>query len=88
MERNLHHEVRGTGEPLLLVYGTGSSLRVWDPVVERLAASRTVSAVDLPGYLTDLWDEGLAWVAKVQIAQIREDERLHRLRIRFTFEKG
>ena len=52
MERGLHHEVRGTGEPLLLVHGTGSSLRVWDPVVERLAARRTVIAVDLPGFGT------------------------------------
>jgi pimeloyl-ACP methyl ester carboxylesterase len=50
MERDLHHEVRGTGEPLLLVHGTGSSLHVWDPVVERLAARRTVIAVDLPGF--------------------------------------
>ena len=50
MERDLHHEERGTGEPLLLVHGTGSSLRVWDPVVERLAARRTVIAVDLPGF--------------------------------------
>src|SRR3954451_5895154 len=48
--RDLHHEVRGTGEPLLLVHGTGSSLRVWDPLVERLAARRTVIAVDLPGF--------------------------------------
>jgi pimeloyl-ACP methyl ester carboxylesterase len=52
MERDLHHEVRGTGEPLLLVHGTGSSLRVWDPVVERLAARKTVIAVDLPGFGT------------------------------------
>lgn len=50
MEQDLHHEVRGTGEPLLLVHGTGSSLHVWDPVVERLAARRTVIAVDLPGF--------------------------------------
>ena len=48
--QDLRHEVRGTGEPLLLVHGTGSSLRVWDPLVERLAARRTVIAVDLPGF--------------------------------------
>jgi pimeloyl-ACP methyl ester carboxylesterase len=42
--------VRGTGEPLLLVHGTGNSLHVWDPVVERLAARMTVIAVDLPGF--------------------------------------
>src|SRR5215213_2952379 len=49
MERDLHHEVRGTGEPLLLVHGTGNSLHLWDPLVERLAARRTVISVDLPG---------------------------------------
>jgi pimeloyl-ACP methyl ester carboxylesterase len=48
--QDLRHEVRGTGEPLLLVHGTGSSLRIWDPVVERLAARMTVIAVDLPGF--------------------------------------
>jgi pimeloyl-ACP methyl ester carboxylesterase len=48
--QDLNHEVRGTGEPLLLVHGTGSSLHAWDPVVERLAAHRTVIAVDLPGF--------------------------------------
>ena len=50
MELGLHHEVYGTGEPLLLVHGTGSSLRIWDPVIERLAARRAVIAVDLPGF--------------------------------------
>jgi pimeloyl-ACP methyl ester carboxylesterase len=50
MERGLHHEVHGVGEPLLLVRGTGSSLRVWDPVVDRLAARCAVIAVDLPGF--------------------------------------
>ncbi|MDP9486728.1 MAG: alpha/beta hydrolase [Actinomycetota bacterium] len=50
MERGLHYEVHGTGEPLLLVHGTGLSLRVWDPVVRLLATRRTVIAVDLPGF--------------------------------------
>ena len=52
MERVLYHEVRGTGEPLLLLRGTSRSVRVWDPVVDRLAARRTVIAVDLPGFGT------------------------------------
>lgn len=50
MERVLHHEVHGAGEPLLLIHGTGSSLRVWDPVLGSLAAERTVISVDLPGF--------------------------------------
>jgi pimeloyl-ACP methyl ester carboxylesterase len=35
---------------LLLIHGTGGSLRVWDPVVPLLAARRTVISVDLPGF--------------------------------------
>jgi pimeloyl-ACP methyl ester carboxylesterase len=50
MAQGLHYEVNGTGAPLLLIHGTGSSLRVWDPVVHLLAARRTVIAVDLPGF--------------------------------------
>jgi pimeloyl-ACP methyl ester carboxylesterase len=50
VDQRLHHEVHGIGEPLLLVHGTGSSLRVWDPVVGRLAARRIVITVDLPGF--------------------------------------
>ncbi len=32
------------------MHATGGNLRVWDPVVGRLAARRTVVAVDLPGF--------------------------------------
>jgi hypothetical protein len=35
MDQGLHYEVNGTGAPLLLIHGTGSSLRVWDPVIRR-----------------------------------------------------
>ena len=35
---------------MLLIHGTGGSLRVWDPVVPLLAARRTVISVDLPGF--------------------------------------
>jgi pimeloyl-ACP methyl ester carboxylesterase len=48
--QEVHHEVHGAGEPLLLIHGTGSNLRVWDPLVDRLAARRTVIAADLPGF--------------------------------------
>jgi len=46
----MHAERTGSGKPLLLVHGLGSSLRNWDPVAPALAAQREVIAVDLPGF--------------------------------------
>ncbi|MGK5637194.1 alpha/beta fold hydrolase [Streptomyces sp. URMC 126] len=39
----------GSGEPLLLIHGTGGSHAVWNPVLDLLAHERDVVAVDLPG---------------------------------------
>jgi pimeloyl-ACP methyl ester carboxylesterase len=40
----------GTGTPLVLLHGLGSSRRAWDPVVPALAGHFDVIAVDLPGF--------------------------------------
>jgi pimeloyl-ACP methyl ester carboxylesterase len=40
----------GTGAPLVLLHGIGSSRQAWDPVGPALAAHFTVLAVDLPGF--------------------------------------
>jgi pimeloyl-ACP methyl ester carboxylesterase len=40
----------GSGPPLVLLHGIGSSHRVWDPVVADLAEHFDVVAVDLPGF--------------------------------------
>ncbi|QLY29886.1 alpha/beta fold hydrolase [Nocardia huaxiensis] len=41
---------RGTGRPLLLLHGGGSSARAWLPVLDLLAAHRRVIALDFPGF--------------------------------------
>ncbi|WP_406234405.1 alpha/beta fold hydrolase [Nocardia sp. NBC_01009] len=44
-----HHRV-GAGEPLVLVHGIGSRWQVWEPIIDNLAESFEVIAVDLPGF--------------------------------------
>ncbi|MFI7617118.1 alpha/beta fold hydrolase [Nonomuraea terrae] len=46
----LAFERRGSGETLILVHGIGHHWQTWQPVLDRLAAVRTVIAVDLPGF--------------------------------------
>lgn len=46
----LNHIRRGQGSPLLLIHGLGAGWRSWQPLLEELAASREVIAVDLPGF--------------------------------------
>jgi pimeloyl-ACP methyl ester carboxylesterase len=40
----------GSGEPLLLLHGTGGTRAHWQPVVELLSAERELLLVDLPGH--------------------------------------
>lgn len=54
-------ERTGSGEPLLLVHGTGGSRMHWKPVVAQLAAGRELLIVDLPGHgASDPPPEGVA----------------------------
>ncbi|MFD3406278.1 alpha/beta fold hydrolase [Kribbella sp. NPDC058693] len=46
----LAFERTGTGPPLVLLHGIGSSRRVWSPVIDALAEHFDVIAVDLPGF--------------------------------------
>lgn len=40
----------GSGKPLLLIHGIGSSHKTWNLVIDELATHREVIAVDLPGF--------------------------------------
>ncbi|KHL25692.1 hydrolase [Croceibacterium mercuriale] len=46
----MHQITRGSGTPLLLIHGLGSSWRAWQPILDDLAAERLVIAIDLPGH--------------------------------------
>jgi pimeloyl-[acyl-carrier protein] methyl ester esterase len=46
----LYRESRGSGPDLVLWHGWGMNLRVFDPLVDRLAAHFRVTSVDLPGH--------------------------------------
>ncbi|MBA3861846.1 MAG: alpha/beta fold hydrolase, partial [Solirubrobacterales bacterium] len=50
METTLHHHRGGSGEPLVLIHGIGSSWQAFQPVLEALEARHDVLAVDLPGF--------------------------------------
>ena len=47
---NMNYIRRGSGKPLLLIHGIGSSHRSWDLIINQLSAQREVIAVDLPGF--------------------------------------
>jgi pimeloyl-ACP methyl ester carboxylesterase len=50
MVRSVALERTGSGDPLLLIHGTGGTRGHWDPVRDRLAAQRSLLLVDLPGH--------------------------------------
>ncbi len=47
---SIHHVRRGSGKPLILVHGLGSSRDAWSLVTLTLAIHREVIALDLPGH--------------------------------------
>ena len=50
MDQLLAHDVTGDGPELVLVHGITESRHTWDPLIDTLARSHRVLAVDLPGH--------------------------------------
>lgn len=46
----IHHIRRGSGKPLLLVHGLGSTVNAWSAMLPQLVRHREVIALDLPGH--------------------------------------
>lgn len=47
---SINYERRGSGSPLVLLHGVGHRWQAWEPVIDLLAASHDVVALDLPGF--------------------------------------
>lgn len=50
MTTRLAYTRKGSGEPLVLIHGIGHRRQAWDPVLDRLAESYDVIALDLAGF--------------------------------------
>jgi pimeloyl-ACP methyl ester carboxylesterase len=50
MPTHLAYTRKGTGEPLVLIHGIGHRRAAWNPVLDRLAESYDVIALDLAGF--------------------------------------
>ncbi|MFE4857552.1 alpha/beta fold hydrolase [Streptomyces sp. NPDC056670] len=61
----LAYRVRGSeaAPPVILVHGRGGDSRDWDPIAERLAATRRVYALDLRGHGLSDWPGGYSFEA-------------------------
>ncbi len=50
MYSELTYTRRGSGDPLVLIHGVGHRRQAWDPVLDLLAGSHDVFAIDLAGF--------------------------------------
>ena len=46
----MYYEIHGQGDPLVLLHGAFSTIDLWGPILESLAADRQVIAVELQGH--------------------------------------
>ncbi|MBI4539146.1 MAG: alpha/beta fold hydrolase [Gemmatimonadetes bacterium] len=75
----LHHEVRGSGDPILLLHGFGASLYTWRHLAGPLAAERQVLLLDLKGFGASPKPRDRRYSAFHQAAGVRAFVRAHDL---------
>lgn len=60
---DMHYEVTGDGEPLVLLHSGTQTVRMWDPFLADLAADHRVIAIDLRGHGGSTNPDGL-WTTR------------------------
>ncbi len=70
---SIHSEVKGEGNPVILIHGFCETFAIWKPLVNKLAFSHKVITLDLPGFgksplpespfsITDIADQVHLWL--------------------------
>ncbi len=74
----LHYLERGSGRPILLVHGNGTMVEDWiiSGLVDELAKTNRVIAIDRPGFGHSSRPRGTSWTAERQAALFAEALRL------------
>ena len=61
----------GSGQPLVLLHGTGSHRGMWDPIIRTVARERRVIALDIPGFAGSAAERELASAAQAYVERAR-----------------
>ena len=60
---HLHHQVTGSGEPIIILHGLFGSLSNWNSIAKRLSQSNTVITVDLRNHGRSEWSDDVSYKA-------------------------
>jgi nitronate monooxygenase len=68
-----HRIDSGSGQPLVLLHGGGSSSDSWRPVLDKLAAHRRVIALDMPGFGRTPAPPDIEYTVEWQVARLADE---------------
>jgi pimeloyl-ACP methyl ester carboxylesterase len=68
----MYYEVKGAGEPILLIHGTPTSAFLWRKVVDELSSNYRVYSIDLPGWARSNEPDGFDYRLESYAGTIRE----------------